>query len=410
MDIGGLRKPLAVHATWLTLLVLTVGSLPAQPRGESDEVTMTVGAAFTLDSKVLGEQRQVLISLPNEYAQGEARYPALVLLDGSPAALSLARASLFDQGIPDFVIAAVPNVDRIRDMSHRPIGEIWPTSGGADKFLAFLADELAPWLDASFRTTGYRVIHGGSAAGGLALYALLKRPEVFDATLARSPMLGTDYELFSELLAALPAEEPTPEHFLYVVYGSHDFPGVTVFVERFLRLLEATAPPWLRFEREVATGKGHYQVSGLNAGLTALYADNGFPTEDFLAEGAVAVTNRVAMLSQSFGSQVEAGTLSGHRAIIAAACDLSRQRRFADALRVLDYGLQLHPESPGLVYYMAQVLEHAGQEEEAMSTYRRVFELEPSAGVAGMTRIFLDNLEARAGRRVTGKDGAASPR
>ena len=41
---------------------------------------------------------------------------------------------------------------------------------------------------------------------------------------------------------------------------------------------------------------------------------------------------------------------------------------------------------------MAQMLEHAGRTKEAIAAYERVFEMEPSTGIAGMTKMLLDNL------------------
>lgn len=360
-----------------------------------DDVSMTVARSYTIESKILGEERQVLVSLPRGYEDNQIRHPLLIVLDGSPFIIFHARASLIDRDIPDFVVAAVPNADRLRDMSHENIGEIWPTSGGADRFLAFLTDELVPWLDAEFRTTGYRVIKGGSAAGRFATYALLKAPQVFDAAIARSPTLGTDFEMFRGLITSTGSASVPGEHFLFIVYGSHDYPAVTIYVEQLLRLLEDASPSWLRYEREVLDNKGHFQFSAFNEGMSALFADYGFPTERFLLEGPGAVTDRARMLSKRFKTDVEASVLAGHRELIDSACDLGRQRRFTDAIKVLAYGLELHPDSETLVYYMAQMLEHAGRTEEAIAAYNRVFAMEPSTGIAGMTKMLLDNLVER---------------
>jgi predicted alpha/beta superfamily hydrolase len=361
-----------------------------------DDVSMTVARSYTIESRILGEERQVLVSLPRGYEDDQMRHPVLIVLDGSPFMTFRASASLVDRSIPEFVVAAIPNVDRLRDMSHRNIGEIWPTSGGANTFLSFLTDELVPWLDAEFRTTGYRVIVGGSAAGRFAAFALLKAPAVFDAAIARSPALGTDFEMFRKLVASASAASVSGEHFLYVVYGSHDYPVVTIYVERLLRLLEDESPPWLRYQREVLDNKGHFQFSSVNAGMSALFADFRFPSERFLLEGPQAVADRARMLSARFKTDVEASVLTGEGELVDSACDLGRQRRFTDALKVLDYGLGLHPDSARMVYYMAQMLEHADRTEEAIAAYKRVFDMEPSTGIAGMTKVLLDNLVERA--------------
>ena len=102
------------------------------------------------------------------------------------------------------------------------------------------------------------------------------------------------------------------------------------------------------------------------------------------------------MLSTRFKTVVEASALTSERELVDSACDLGRQRRFTDAIKVLDYCLELHPDSSRTVYYMAQMLEHAGRTEEAIAAYNRVFEMEPSTGIAGMTRMLLDNLVERA--------------
>ena len=357
-----------------------------------DDVSITVATSYTIESKILGEDRTVLVHLPDGYADNQVRYPVLIVLDGSPFMTLLASASLIDRSIPEFVIAAVPNVDRLRDLSHENIGEIWPTSGGAERFLSFLTDELVPWIDAEFRTTGYRVIVGGSAAGRFAAFALLKAPTVFDAAISRSPALGTDFEMFRGLVASASAASVPGEHFLYIVYGSHDYPVVTVYVERLLHLLEDESPPWLRYEREVLDNKGHFQFSSVNAGLSALFAAHRFPSERFLVEGPPAVPDRARVLSARFKTDIEASALTGESELIDAACDLGRQRRFTDAIKILNYGLELHPDSARIVYYLAQMLEHADRTEEAMTAYQRVFDMEPSAGISGMTKMLLDNL------------------
>jgi predicted alpha/beta superfamily hydrolase len=374
--------------------LLAVAGLVSAAEGD-DDVSMTVARSYTIESKVLGEERRVLMSLPRGYEDNQMRHPVLIVLDGSPFMAFHATASLVDRSIPEFVVAAVPNVDRLRDLSHESIGEIWPTSGGADNFLSFLTDELVPWLDAEFRTTGYRVIVGGSSAGRFAAFALLKAPAVFDAAIARSPALGTDFEMFRGLVASASTAKVAGEHFLYVVYGSHDYPVVTIYVERLLRLLEDESPPWLRYEREVLENKGHFQFSSVNAGMSALFAEYRFPSERFLVEGPTAVAERSRVLSARFKTEVDSSALTSERELVDSACDLGRQRRFADAIKVLRYALELHPDSARIVYYMAQMLEHAGRTEEAIAAYQRVFDMEPSTGIAGMTKMLLDNLVER---------------
>jgi predicted alpha/beta superfamily hydrolase len=359
-----------------------------------EEIDVSVAVSRTIESETLGETRQVLVNLPRGYEEGTTHHPVLIVLDGSPEMVFLARASLWDLNIPAFLIVAIPNVDRLRDMSHTRIPDIWPTSGGAESFLAFLTDELVPWIDGNFRTTGYRVITGNSAAGNFATFALLKAPETFHAAIARSPTIGTDFEMFRALVVSAAAADVRDEHFLYLPYGSHDYPVVSIYVEQLVRLLEKERPAWLRFERTVVEDRGHFQLSSINAGMSSLFADYRFPAEQFLCDGPEAVSHRAQILGKRFKTGVQAGSLTDSRNLVDAACDLGRQRRFTDAIEILTYGLELHPDSARMTYYLAQLLEHAGMTREAIATYDRALQMEPSAGIAGMITMFRGNLIA----------------
>ncbi len=71
----------------------------------------------------------------------------------------------------------------------------WPPSGGADNFLIFFKAELIPHVDRTYRTEKFEVLYGGSNAGPLAIYALLTQPDLFNAYLTSSPMVGWCYDL-----------------------------------------------------------------------------------------------------------------------------------------------------------------------------------------------------------------------
>lgn len=49
-----------------------------------EEVSATVARSYTINSKILGEDRQVLVSLPGGYEDNQTRHLVLIALDGSP--------------------------------------------------------------------------------------------------------------------------------------------------------------------------------------------------------------------------------------------------------------------------------------------------------------------------------------
>ena len=177
------------------LLVAACSAAAAEP--------ITMGETVKLQSKILGEERTVLISTPANYAGRSERYPVLYMTDGD-AHLSHTRGTvdfLSRNGLmPDLIIVGVTNTDRTRDLSPthwvaaREDGTPGPpnTSGGAGKFLEFFAKELFPYVESHYRTAPYRIFAGHSLGGLLALHIMVARPELFHAFIAAAPALRWD--------------------------------------------------------------------------------------------------------------------------------------------------------------------------------------------------------------------------
>ncbi len=211
------------------LLTLQAGAALAA-EGEPIEL----GRRYTLRSKVLGEDRGLLVSLPASYAQsGSARYPVLYVLDGEAqfAHATATAAFLADAGrAPELIVVGVTNTDRTRDLTppfaptattNPPdktlLSKQFPTAGGADRFLEFLVTELQPHIEAKYRTQPYRILFGHSFGALFAVHAALTRPESFHAYLGASPSLWWNDR------AALKAQlqgTPDRERVLVVSMGS----------------------------------------------------------------------------------------------------------------------------------------------------------------------------------------------
>ena len=188
-----------------SLLVFLALALLANASAAAAADVIAVGEALRLPSKVLGEERTILVSTPSRYGQGDERYPVLYLTDGDAHLVHtrgtvdfLARAGV----IPDLIIVGVANTDRTRDLTPtrwaapRPGGRSAPANGGgAGKFLDFFSQELIPFVEGRYRTAPCRILAGHSLGGLFALTALVQRPELFNAFVAASPALAWDDDL-----------------------------------------------------------------------------------------------------------------------------------------------------------------------------------------------------------------------
>ena len=151
----------------------------------------------------LGRSRRVWVYLPPGYRTSKVRYPVLYLQDGQN--LFDARTSysgewgvdetldsLRKRGDRGVIVVAVDNGGPKRLDEYNPWKNTDPRLGGGegDAYVEFLVHDLKPYVDAHYRTESGRTTTGigGSSAGALiALYAVLKYPNVFGRAALMSP-------------------------------------------------------------------------------------------------------------------------------------------------------------------------------------------------------------------------------
>lgn len=161
-------------------------------------------------SPALSEWRRVTVRVPDSYATSRQRYPVLYLLDGDDHEYHASGVAAFlaeNQLMPEVIVVAIPNgaghAKRDRDLTpDSRVAEEARLGGGADRFLGFVRDDLAAWVEQRFRTVQFRILVGHSYGGLFALHTLVERPDAFDAYLALDPSLWYDRK---SLLTRLPS-------------------------------------------------------------------------------------------------------------------------------------------------------------------------------------------------------------
>jgi predicted alpha/beta superfamily hydrolase len=162
-------------------------------------------------STILGNDRQLVVYLPPGYhADAERRYPVLYMQDGQnlfdgrtsfvPGQhwhLGETADNLIREGaVEPLIIVGVYNAGERRIEEYTPTADPnFKVGGRADLYARMLAEELKPYVDASYRTKPGREHTGvgGSSLGGLlSLYVGLGRGETFGRVIAMSPSLWWD--------------------------------------------------------------------------------------------------------------------------------------------------------------------------------------------------------------------------
>ena len=177
---------------------------------------INIGKKYRLRSKILKEERQYWVYLPASYKNNNtSRYPVLYLLDSNAHFHSVSGMINFmgtgfngNNQIPELIVVGIPNTDRTRDLTptHSKIGlmgeeqAFLESSGGGDKFLEFMSNELFTRIETNFRTLPYRILVGHSFGGLIALYTLIQKPKMFNSFITIDPSLFWDNELLSRII------------------------------------------------------------------------------------------------------------------------------------------------------------------------------------------------------------------
>ncbi|MDR3711555.1 MAG: alpha/beta hydrolase-fold protein [Puia sp.] len=156
----------------------------------------------SLYSDTLKEERPIQVILPEKYQAGSSeKYDVLYVLDGdwnTKLGFDVTRFVESANFIPHMMIVSIPNIIvpngpnlRQRDYTPSHVG-YQPESGGADRFLSFLKNELIPYINKKYPSTGKNTLWGTSLGGLVTVYAILADPSPFESYIANDPSLWWD--------------------------------------------------------------------------------------------------------------------------------------------------------------------------------------------------------------------------
>jgi predicted alpha/beta superfamily hydrolase len=384
----------AVCAAWSGSLV-PAGQAPEKPEA------LLSGVKVQLASKVLEETRDVWVVLPAGYENGQERYPVLIQLGdlthvrySAPIVDLLAR----NDHIPAMIVVACPEPTpqhHYRD-STPTVVDYLPASGGANRFLAFLRDELVPYLEANFRTQPYRVLCGHGLSGLFAVHAVLESPGTFGGVIADGASLTYDGSVILKTAEAKLAD-PRVRGSLYLGAGNEaeTVPGLQAFA----RLLERRVHSGLEWALEVERDEdqGTAAVPTFYKGLKWLFRAWRIPVE-VAAKGIDAVRAYYAGLAEKFGYgiPVTERTLSGR------SFQLIREQRFAEAAVLLEVNARAYPDSSRAHQDLATLYERTRDWARAATSYETAAEKAGPAQpeLAKFFRAQAERLRKKAPRRA----------
>jgi len=215
----------------LFVLYILFDETVAQQKSIADTKPFVLGVVDELQSKILAEKRVLNIYLPVGFNPADtATYPVFYLLDGSADedfihTVGIVQFNNFPwvNRVPQSIVVGIANTDRKKDFTFPTTIEddkkLIPTSGKSADFIAFIENELQPYISKKYKANGTRTIIGQSLGGLLASEILLTKPELFNQYIIISPSIWWDNGSLLKMESTIFEESFTSPLKIYIGVG-----------------------------------------------------------------------------------------------------------------------------------------------------------------------------------------------
>lgn len=193
---------------------------------------IVIGEIDSIYSDILEESREIWVHVPESArnnASNTTKYPVLYLLDGPGHFYSVTgmikqlSAANGNTIVPEMIIVAIPNTNRSRDLTPTHVDidffsgdSIQYASGGGNKFLDFMEQELIPHIAETYPVAPYKTFVGHSFGGLSVINALISRPHLFNNYVAIDPSLWWDNQAFLKVADSVLSTNKYDDKSLYV--------------------------------------------------------------------------------------------------------------------------------------------------------------------------------------------------
>lgn len=326
-------------------------------------------------SNALSEDRQIIISLPEDYELGNNNYGVLYVLDAEytfgfaeGAVDFLSNAFGY---VPPLIIVGVPNIDRGRDMNvtHNP-------NDSYTNFLKFIETELMEFVNQMYCTNNFDMLYGWSSASNINMQFLAKNPNLFDAHIQSGTGIGTKTANFlSEHLVNNSYKNA-------YLYANTEGTGLRpVGLKKYQNLINDLSPEGLVWKFELMDSSSHVNViaDGIYRGLRFVFAEF-YISDTIVLEGADSIINYYKSINgrYNFHTRIPEG------ALMESAGILIQEEKSDEAIELLKYGVDLYPNSADIPGTLGEICEYLGQKKKASKYYRMAFQRSLSKSPAAM--------------------------
>ncbi len=352
----------------LFFILISVGNLSAQ-----ESLTNGIKKS-SIHSKILDQEREILIFSTEGEPDRQNDFPTLYLLDGKENFLlvsglisNLVRAEL----LPNLNLVGINNYDYDReyDLSTPANSEdIYFETGGASDFQRFMIEELFPYISASKTSSDYKVLIGHSFGGSFGLNMINEHPKSFSSAILVDPSIWWND---AELIETLKKDQTGfSEMNIYLSRSGNEQENIDLF-DKLCALIESDQTMFEKFpeENHISTlapsiFHGAKYVFREYAMLEVLYAEQNFAD----------IKEKIEELSILYNTTIPPKV----RAIAPMARNLTNEGKYSESIEILSYLRTYHPDDIMVLNFLGEAYEKSGDLENARLTYNRSLEIAKS--------------------------------
>ncbi|WP_336518214.1 alpha/beta hydrolase-fold protein [Pollutibacter soli] len=384
---------------------------------------ITLGNIDSIQSTILNEKRQIWVHVPRE-GQGEVyskqKYPVIYLLDGDAHFYSVVGmihqlSEINGNTIcPEMIVVGIPNTDRTRDLTPTHVDADQPfmdsgfskSSGGGEKFAAFLEKELIPYIESKYPVEPYKILIGHSFGGLTAINILINHTRLFNAYISIDPSMWWDKDQYLKLAKQKLAEKKYAGTALYIGIANtmddgmdvnkviHDTSAGTRHIRSILSLdkyLKAQTQNGLRYSGKYYSNDDHGSVPLIAEydGLRFIFDSYRFKLSfsDYNDESSILadkIERHYQKISQMMGYKVNAP----EDQINGFGYQFLAQKKYSKAERFFKMNVINYPQSANAYDSYGDYFEAIGDKQGAIENYTKSLSIKE----VGATREKLDRL------------------
>jgi len=328
-------------------------------------------------SKILDENRSILISKPNGYDHSDEKYFVVYVLDGNINThfTSGIAELLYQSGYPKLLVVGIPNTHRSRDLTPTSV-EDTPLGGGAYFFMEFIEKELLPYVNMNYRAHNYAVLVGHSFGGLFALNTLFNNPDLFDGYVAITPTVVYDSFLVgNELRDFFNRTKELNKSVFFSVGHEPGAEGKAVF-QLNKEVFEKYAPEKLDWKFEYYPKENHSTTPLIATldGLRFIFKDL-VPSDSLVVEkGFTKMLDYYESLQTKYDKQIKIP----QRILMNYGYTLLDSKDIDETFKVFNYYKDNYPHIPVGYDGLAILYERINENEKAVENLRKLLEIDPN--------------------------------